>query len=655
MAEFGIASGALQVADAGLKLAKTLYNSSVTSKGRWAWPLKKGKVDMLQANLERLKTTLLLMLSVLSFAKANAKSDPADDSRVAVEKLQIDTLIKAQEDATNRYDELVASFTRLETHVTITTNGFVLMPTAQALPSTTERPMLVDGSGTRPDDVIRSQFCICVSAVSQLAQAFDTAAQSWKSGTNVEFAAINKAFDDVRYHLGHLQRSNQIGLSQRYCDATPAANGPPDVVSDSTRRAPHLPEDERSALVAQRTMQMQIFYSGSSPDMPVMSSHHPPTYDSQGTSLQEQILQDSLGELKQVQLESPLTEQLSKSQDGGGSSMSMDFAAVQNDDVPDIFDGLGVVANSIVQDDGKVDSDPTTSSPQDQAHHTSSVPIGLRESPQLATNAHRQQQDSLPVSQLGWDNVLSHLSASTRDQFTTLEPHRQQAILAWLRDEYQRQFGSDPSQQQPIAGMVWKAGQHEAGAQYLLDCRTRHQVQQQQEQQHIASARAACWGNLGRDPMEIQLVPGMTGRIGQKEATSALHRYNEVQMMWAQQQHDMQNALPGQQYLTRQQQIQREQMMQRQIQQQQSQQQQIDGSSKKRSWSEANVESYCKPEPSISEGGDQTKRSRGQEEVDALPNVADMHTTDDLEVEKTSSAVDALVKRWTNIVTGLGS
>jgi len=149
---FGVATGALQVADAGIKLAKTLYDyldavrnankhlkaialevqvtsstleslgslledhdaeklcsqnvlrdanaafkgcgeafadvdetfktvikfdpdgkASVSSSGRWVWPFKKGKVEMLQANLERLETTLLLMLSVLSFAREKAR------------------------------------------------------------------------------------------------------------------------------------------------------------------------------------------------------------------------------------------------------------------------------------------------------------------------------------------------------------------------------------------------------------------------------------------------------------------------------------------------------------------------------------------------------------------------------------------------------
>lgn len=44
----------------------------VSTTARFAWPFKKGKVEALQANLERLKSTLLLMLSVLSYAREKA-------------------------------------------------------------------------------------------------------------------------------------------------------------------------------------------------------------------------------------------------------------------------------------------------------------------------------------------------------------------------------------------------------------------------------------------------------------------------------------------------------------------------------------------------------------------------------------------------------
>jgi hypothetical protein len=42
---------------------------SVTIGARMKWPLKSGKLEVLRANLEKLKTTLLLMLSVLAYGR----------------------------------------------------------------------------------------------------------------------------------------------------------------------------------------------------------------------------------------------------------------------------------------------------------------------------------------------------------------------------------------------------------------------------------------------------------------------------------------------------------------------------------------------------------------------------------------------------------
>ena len=42
---------------------------SVTMAGRLKWPLKSNKLDLQRANLEKLKTTLLLMLSVLAYGR----------------------------------------------------------------------------------------------------------------------------------------------------------------------------------------------------------------------------------------------------------------------------------------------------------------------------------------------------------------------------------------------------------------------------------------------------------------------------------------------------------------------------------------------------------------------------------------------------------
>ncbi|KAK3621207.1 hypothetical protein LTR56_022917 [Elasticomyces elasticus] len=478
------------------------------------------------------------MLSVLSFAKANAKSDRADGSRVVVEKLQIDNLIKAQEEATSRYDELVASFTQLETQVTSltsppvgaisldTTNAFVTIPPTQVLLLGGRTPVEVHGSVTQPEHAIRSQLSICVSAVSQLAQAFDTAAHSWKVGTNLEFAAMSNAFDDVKYHFVHLHRINKTIQShgQYQSDPGSAHNGfPLSTLPNSIIRAPCRPKDERTALVSQAYMKVQqpqymkeqqrpglhnaIYqqhhalqqqqlsqpYSETTPASSVGRDYHTPSPHRQGTSPQEQDPQNSSVEVEQAQPVLPQAEQPFGSIDDDSSSMSMVSAVLQGGDVLDNFDfdsflhvgdsdpRLHVVANSTTGGDGEVGSGSKTSNPPLQALHTSPGPLSPRE---LA----RQQQ---------------------------------------IR---------------------------------------RQQMQQRQLQQ----------------------------------------------------QQDLQ---------------------QQEVQQQALQQRQTDESSKKRSWSEANPESYCKVEPSTSEGGDLETRS---EEVDALPSVADMHTTDDLEVEKASSAVDAL-------------
>jgi hypothetical protein len=60
-----------EIDDAFKPLMRSLPNGekSISISGRWAWPFRKGKLETLQANLERLKTTLLLMLSVVSYAR----------------------------------------------------------------------------------------------------------------------------------------------------------------------------------------------------------------------------------------------------------------------------------------------------------------------------------------------------------------------------------------------------------------------------------------------------------------------------------------------------------------------------------------------------------------------------------------------------------
>ena len=65
-----------EIEEAFKGVMKPMVNSArttISATARLAWPFKKGKLETLQANLERLKSTLLLMLSVLSYARDKAQ------------------------------------------------------------------------------------------------------------------------------------------------------------------------------------------------------------------------------------------------------------------------------------------------------------------------------------------------------------------------------------------------------------------------------------------------------------------------------------------------------------------------------------------------------------------------------------------------------
>ncbi|KAJ9625430.1 hypothetical protein H2204_010403 [Knufia peltigerae] len=74
---------------------------------RLKYPFLLPKVDLLAANLERLRSTLVLMLSVLSYArdmKAGDVKEPQDDH---YRKLLLENLVTANKDATRRYEAMI--------------------------------------------------------------------------------------------------------------------------------------------------------------------------------------------------------------------------------------------------------------------------------------------------------------------------------------------------------------------------------------------------------------------------------------------------------------------------------------------------------------------------------------------------------------------
>ncbi|KAK4951728.1 hypothetical protein LTR10_009647 [Elasticomyces elasticus] len=87
----------------------TDYGIVVNIPKRWKWPLKKAKVQLLLAQLERLKTTLLLVFKVLSFANKVASRPSQIDPVLLDVKLQLSYLVKAKRDAVDVEERLEAA------------------------------------------------------------------------------------------------------------------------------------------------------------------------------------------------------------------------------------------------------------------------------------------------------------------------------------------------------------------------------------------------------------------------------------------------------------------------------------------------------------------------------------------------------------------
>ncbi|KAI6896128.1 hypothetical protein KC318_g4466 [Hortaea werneckii] len=106
--------------------------TSISAATRFKWATRKSKVDALLANLERLKTTLVLVFKVISYAKEIASS-PKDSATDQMDmRFQLETLIKSKNEAVRRYEELVKSLnqTRLDEGPT---NALGLDPGSQSL------------------------------------------------------------------------------------------------------------------------------------------------------------------------------------------------------------------------------------------------------------------------------------------------------------------------------------------------------------------------------------------------------------------------------------------------------------------------------------------------------------------------------------------
>ncbi|KAK0258498.1 hypothetical protein LTS09_006757 [Friedmanniomyces endolithicus] len=84
-----------------------IARSSISN--RWKWPLKTAKVQLLLAQLERLKTTLLLIFKVITYASKLASKTSQKEIFLPDEKSQLLYLLKAKHDAVKVEEKLLAS------------------------------------------------------------------------------------------------------------------------------------------------------------------------------------------------------------------------------------------------------------------------------------------------------------------------------------------------------------------------------------------------------------------------------------------------------------------------------------------------------------------------------------------------------------------
>lgn len=204
---------------------------------RLKWPLKQNKLEVLRANLEKLKTTLLLMLSVLTYgSKMQQQQRQTVKQEIKVEltleKLQIQNLVQAKDDATKRYEELSAAFAKLEakldgTAVKLPNTGKAVDPNVvsfTAIPSVS--PSFTAMHQDRCDHEnqqkhpIHTGLQLCAAAVNELTLSIDAATKNWQAKQVLEHEPVGqclqettKAFDSLKQIKQSANQPGKLGRS----------------------------------------------------------------------------------------------------------------------------------------------------------------------------------------------------------------------------------------------------------------------------------------------------------------------------------------------------------------------------------------------------------------------------------------------------------
>ncbi|EME80016.1 uncharacterized protein MYCFIDRAFT_198360 [Pseudocercospora fijiensis CIRAD86] len=167
------------------------------------------------------------MLSVLAYgSKVSQRHKQPDFGSIkvelALEKLQIQNLVQAKDEATQRFEQLSAAFQNLEAGLNaseptsaspVPGNSMISMlssidpQTAVLAPATT--------SEIESTDIDTTSNCLklCANAVRKLASSIDAATQRWEASRALEYVAIQSALNKTTKAVTLLQASRNHDLS----------------------------------------------------------------------------------------------------------------------------------------------------------------------------------------------------------------------------------------------------------------------------------------------------------------------------------------------------------------------------------------------------------------------------------------------------------
>ncbi|KAF2809291.1 uncharacterized protein BDZ99DRAFT_355224, partial [Mytilinidion resinicola] len=146
--------------DAALKKTKK------STLGKFMLPFREPKMELLRANIDRLKSTLQLLMQVLTHAYQVA-SHKAPKEVVAVQRHNIKVLIKAKKESTKRYQESLRSYS-MSDESTVLNDDEITINTKSLGTSTEESIGVLTAASSIGSTITKTSLASCVAHIQKL-------------------------------------------------------------------------------------------------------------------------------------------------------------------------------------------------------------------------------------------------------------------------------------------------------------------------------------------------------------------------------------------------------------------------------------------------------------------------------------------------------